>query len=219
MARASAGRRAARAGSSLPTDESGTRHRSAERRYRPGAGDRGVAVMNIITVYADGVQHAEGFGGILQANQALGVERYRSRLDAEAEGCCGGLSGTRRRRRSWACCGCRSCCGGRRSRCRGTWWRWGRTGISWTCSCASWWRTPRRIRACFCTTTWSPRRGFPTRPTWTPLWPASPICRTRICWGPGRWRRCWVIRRMPRRWASASIRAGTARRVRACSIR
>ena len=75
---------------SLPTDESGTRHRSAERT----ALQTGVPViavsqsMNIITVYADGVRHVLKDSAEIQsrANQALGtIERYRSRLDAEAE--------------------------------------------------------------------------------------------------------------------------------------
>ena len=75
---------------SLPTDESGTRHRSAERT----ALQTGVPViavsqsMNIITVYADGVRHVlkDSAEILSRANQALGtIERYRSRLDAEAE--------------------------------------------------------------------------------------------------------------------------------------
>ncbi|WP_295624389.1 DNA integrity scanning diadenylate cyclase DisA [uncultured Corynebacterium sp.] len=75
---------------SLPTDESGTRHRSAERT----ALQTGVPViavsqsMNIITVYADGVRHVlkDSSEILSRANQALGtIERYRSRLDAEAE--------------------------------------------------------------------------------------------------------------------------------------
>ncbi|MFO6505512.1 DNA integrity scanning diadenylate cyclase DisA [Corynebacterium freneyi] len=75
---------------SLPTDESGTRHRSAERT----ALQTGVPViavsqsMNIITVYADGVRHVlkDSAEILSRANQALGtVERYRARLDAESE--------------------------------------------------------------------------------------------------------------------------------------
>lgn len=75
---------------SLPTDESGTRHRSAERT----ALQTGVPViavsqsMDIITVYADGVRHVlEDSSAILaRANQALGtIERYRTRLDAGSD--------------------------------------------------------------------------------------------------------------------------------------
>ncbi|HHU44707.1 MAG TPA: DNA integrity scanning protein DisA [Actinomycetales bacterium] len=74
----------------LPTEESGTRHRSAERT----ALQTGVPViavsqsMDIITVYADGVRHVlkDSAEILSRANQALAtIERYRSRLDVEAE--------------------------------------------------------------------------------------------------------------------------------------
>lgn len=75
---------------SLPTEESGTRHRSAERTaLQTGAPVIAVSQsMDTITVYAEGVRHVlEDSAEILsRANQALAtIERYRSRLDLEAE--------------------------------------------------------------------------------------------------------------------------------------
>ncbi|APT91355.1 DNA integrity scanning protein DisA [Corynebacterium sphenisci DSM 44792] len=75
---------------SLPTEESGTRHRTAERAALQ-TGTPVVSVsqsMNIITVYHGGVRHVlQDSAAILsRANQALGtIERYRSRLDAGAD--------------------------------------------------------------------------------------------------------------------------------------
>lgn len=71
---------------SYPTQESGTRHRSAERAALQ-TGRPVVAVsqsMNIITLYVDGVRHVleEPATILARANQAIAtMERYRTRLD------------------------------------------------------------------------------------------------------------------------------------------
>ncbi|HZK32593.1 MAG TPA: DNA integrity scanning diadenylate cyclase DisA, partial [Corynebacterium sp.] len=71
---------------SYPTQESGTRHRSAERAALQ-TGRPVVAVsqsMNIITLYVDGVRHVleEPAAILARANQAIAtMERYRTRLD------------------------------------------------------------------------------------------------------------------------------------------
>ncbi|MDO5455266.1 MAG: DNA integrity scanning diadenylate cyclase DisA [Corynebacterium sp.] len=71
---------------SYPTQESGTRHRSAERTALE-TGRPVVAVsqsMNIITLYVDGVRHVleEPAAILARANQAIAtMERYRTRLD------------------------------------------------------------------------------------------------------------------------------------------
>ncbi|HTM83900.1 MAG TPA: DNA integrity scanning diadenylate cyclase DisA, partial [Mycobacterium sp.] len=71
---------------SIPTDESGTRHRSAER----AAIQTGVPVvsvshsMNIVTVYVGGERHilADSATILSRANQAIAtLERFRARLD------------------------------------------------------------------------------------------------------------------------------------------
>jgi diadenylate cyclase len=71
---------------SIPTDESGTRHRSAER----AAIQTGYPVisvshsMNIVTVYVAGERHvvADSATILSRANQAIAtLERYKSRLD------------------------------------------------------------------------------------------------------------------------------------------
>lgn len=75
---------------SLPTEESGTRHRSAERTSLQ-TNLPVIAVsqsMNLITVYANGSRHVlkDSAEIIARANQALGaIERYRTRLDEEDE--------------------------------------------------------------------------------------------------------------------------------------
>lgn len=75
---------------SLPTDESGTRHRSAERTSLQ-TGLPVIAVsqsMNMITVYADGDRHMlkDSAEILARANQGLAVlERYSARLDFEEE--------------------------------------------------------------------------------------------------------------------------------------
>jgi diadenylate cyclase len=71
---------------SIPTDESGTRHRTAERVARQ-TGRPVVAVsqsMRVVTLYVDSSKHLlEDIGAILiRANQALQtLERYKQRLD------------------------------------------------------------------------------------------------------------------------------------------
>lgn len=71
---------------SIPTDESGTRHRSAER-TAVQTGFPVVSVshsMNIVTVYAGGGRHvlADSATILSRANQAIAtLERYRARLD------------------------------------------------------------------------------------------------------------------------------------------
>ena len=71
---------------SIPTDESGTRHRTAERVARQ-TGRPVVAVsqsMRVVTLYVDSTKHLlEDIGAILtRANQALQtLERYKQRLD------------------------------------------------------------------------------------------------------------------------------------------
>ncbi|WP_448852784.1 DNA integrity scanning diadenylate cyclase DisA [Corynebacterium sp. 335C] len=73
---------------SVPTEESGTRHRSAERTSAQ-AGVPVIAVsqsMDIVTVYAGGARHVlqDSAAILARANQALAtIERYRTRLDAE----------------------------------------------------------------------------------------------------------------------------------------
>src|SRR5271156_3788355 len=71
---------------SIPTDESGTRHRSAER----AAVQTGYPVisvshsMNIVTVYVGGERHvlADSATILSRANQAIAtLERYKTRLD------------------------------------------------------------------------------------------------------------------------------------------
>jgi diadenylate cyclase len=71
---------------SIPTDESGTRHRSAER----AAIQTGYPVisvshsMSIVTVYVDGERHvvADSATILSRANQAIAtLERYKARLD------------------------------------------------------------------------------------------------------------------------------------------
>src|SRR6202012_5567453 len=71
---------------SIPTDESGTRHRSAER----GACQVGYPVisvshsMNIVTVYVGGERHvlADSAPILSRANQGIAtLERYKARLD------------------------------------------------------------------------------------------------------------------------------------------
>ncbi len=71
---------------SIPTDESGTRHRSAER----AATQTGYPVisvshsMNIVTVYVGGERHvvADSATILSRANQAIAtLERYKARLD------------------------------------------------------------------------------------------------------------------------------------------
>ena len=70
----------------LPTDESGTRHRTAERVARQ-TGHPVVAVsksMRTIGLYLDGTRHVleDSVAVLTHANQALGtLERYRLRLD------------------------------------------------------------------------------------------------------------------------------------------
>ena len=72
--------------SSIPTDESGTRHRSAERTAIQ-TGFPVISVshsMNIVSVYVGGRRHvlAESSTILSRANQALAtLERYRGRLD------------------------------------------------------------------------------------------------------------------------------------------
>lgn len=75
---------------SLPTEESGTRHRSAERT----ALQTGMPVisvsqsMNLMTVYVDGVRHVlkDSSEILSHANQALStIERYRTRFDTDSE--------------------------------------------------------------------------------------------------------------------------------------
>ena len=74
---------------SIPTEESGTRHRTAERVAKQ-TGFPVLSVsqsMRIIALYVDGVRHVlEGSGQILsRANQALAtLERYKLRLDEVA---------------------------------------------------------------------------------------------------------------------------------------
>ena len=71
---------------SIPTDESGTRHRTADRVARQ-TGLPVISVsasMHIIALYLDGTRHVlEDAGAIIgRANQAIAtLERYRSRLD------------------------------------------------------------------------------------------------------------------------------------------
>jgi diadenylate cyclase len=71
---------------SLPTDETGTRHRTADRVSRQ-TGRAVISVsksMNIIAIYLDGRRHVlEDSAGILsRANQGLAtMERYKARLD------------------------------------------------------------------------------------------------------------------------------------------
>src|SRR4029079_354489 len=71
---------------SIPTDESGTRHRSAERTAIQ-TGYPVVSVshsMSIVTVYVAGERHvlADSATILSRANQAVAtLERYKSRLD------------------------------------------------------------------------------------------------------------------------------------------
>src|SRR5205085_11604434 len=71
---------------SIPTDESGTRHRSAERTAIQ-TGYPVISVshsMSIVTVYVAGERHVMADSATLQsrANQAVAtLERYKSRLD------------------------------------------------------------------------------------------------------------------------------------------
>lgn len=72
----------------LPTEESGTRHRSAERTALQ-TGKPVIAVsrsMNVITVYAEGKRHIlrDSADILTSATHTLGaIERYRQRLDQE----------------------------------------------------------------------------------------------------------------------------------------
>ncbi|WP_236749804.1 DNA integrity scanning diadenylate cyclase DisA [Aeromicrobium erythreum] len=71
---------------SIPTDESGTRHRTADRVARQTSLPviSVSASMHIIALYLDGTRHVlEDAGAIIgRANQAIAtLERYRSRLD------------------------------------------------------------------------------------------------------------------------------------------
>lgn len=75
---------------SLPTEESGTRHRSAERTaLQTGCPVISVSQsMNLMTVYVDGVRHVlkDSSEILSHANQALStIERYRARFDADSE--------------------------------------------------------------------------------------------------------------------------------------
>src|SRR5262245_8340267 len=71
---------------SIPTEESGTRHRSAERTAtRPGyPGMSGSHAMSIVTVYVAGERHVipDSAAILSRANQTIDtLERYKTRLD------------------------------------------------------------------------------------------------------------------------------------------
>jgi diadenylate cyclase len=124
---------------SIPTDEAGTRHRTAERVARQTQ-HTVISVsksMRIIALFIDGTRFVleESAAVLSHANQALAtLERYRRRLDEISPPSVTSrpwLSGWR-----WSA--------GSRARSRVTWWSWAPTAGCWPCTTMSSWPEPSR---------------------------------------------------------------------------
>jgi diadenylate cyclase len=120
------------------TEESGTRHRTAERVAKQ-SGYPVISVsqsMHIIGLYVNGQRHVldDSAAIMSRANQALAtLERYKLRLD-EVSGTLSALEIEDLVTRSRSCSGWRWSAASR-TRSPATWWSWARTGA---CSRCSW---------------------------------------------------------------------------------